>query len=510
MVNIESNSHMNSLMVPFFFILVLLSLLLGGCEQEKLDYEEKGSISGRTFNAETEQAIANVTVTTEPASEAVVTDDSGNFTISSVKSGEVMVTAQRKNYRTATLNVFVGKDETTEVNIVMEQTDQNLSVTLGNPYPADQAMDLANELTLSWSVANDGNTSDSVFYDIYLLAQGLDKEKVGKSITDTTVLLQDLMYNTTYRWQVIAKDSDDEVMDRSELWSFKTMPLPDPDFMYTSAANGNSYDIFYADTAQNTNAYPITTYQSSSELYPKSSPSERYLLYTSNKDLGFHLYISERDGTEERKIISNEIGGYHYQGGRYCWAGSDNYIFFAAYDKLYKLNVQGGSKQLIATAPAGYHFGQMDWNGNTQAIVAMVIEENINNSKIYLMDDDGSNMEQIIDDKPGRLGRPSFSPDGSKFLYSYDVEGFENNEGRMLNSHMVIHTLSNHEETDISVDNKPNGTNDMMACFSNTGANVLFVNTPNILGATQEIWIANADGSSRKRLIVNASMPSWY
>jgi TolB protein len=163
MVNIESNIRMNSLMVSFFFILILFSLLLGGCEKEKLDYTEKGSISGHAFDAETNQAIANVTVTTEPASEAVITDDSGNFTISSVTSGEVMVTAERKNYRTTTLNVFVEKDEVTEVNLVMEQTDQSLSVTLGNPYPADQAQGLTNELTISWSVAYQGNTSDSVY-----------------------------------------------------------------------------------------------------------------------------------------------------------------------------------------------------------------------------------------------------------------------------------------------------------------------------------------------------------
>ncbi|MDZ7776364.1 MAG: carboxypeptidase-like regulatory domain-containing protein [Bacteroidales bacterium] len=114
MINIESNSRINSLMVSFFFISILFSLLLGGCEKEKLDYTEKGSISGRAFDAETDQAIANVTVTTEPASEAIITDDSGKFVISSVIAGEVMVTAKRKNYRTTTLNVFVGKDENTQ------------------------------------------------------------------------------------------------------------------------------------------------------------------------------------------------------------------------------------------------------------------------------------------------------------------------------------------------------------------------------------------------------------
>ena len=509
MVNIESNSHMNSLMVPFFFILVLLSLLLGGCEKEKLDYEEKGSISGRTFDAETDQAIANVTVTTDPASEAVVTDNSGNFTINSVTSGEVMVTAQRKNYRTATLNVFVGKDENTEVNIVMEQTGQNLSVTLGNPNPADQAQDLATELTLSWSVANDGNTSDSVFYDVFLLKEGLNKEKVGKDLTDSTLQIKHLKYNTSYSWQVLAKNTDDDIVERSEIWSFKTTHLPDQEIVYSSMVNG-SYEVFYADSLENPTKYQITNYPSSNELYPKISPSGKYLLYSSNKDLGFHLYLCERDGSDERKILNLEINGYNYDGGRYCWAASDLFIYFASYDKLYKLNVQSGSKELIATAPSGFDFGQMDWNESINKIAVQTIGENINASKIFLMDDDGQNMTLIIDDLPGRIGAPSFAPDGSKFLYTYDVDGFENSEGRMMNSHIIIHNLTNNQEEDISLDNKPDGSNDMIASFSKTGAHIIFVNAPNTLDSVKEIWIADADGSNRKKIITNASMPSWY
>ncbi|MDZ7776362.1 MAG: hypothetical protein U5L09_12560 [Bacteroidales bacterium] len=188
----------------------------------------------------------------------------------------------------------------------------------------------------------------------------------------------------------------------------------------------------------------------------------------------------------------------------------DYFIYFASYDKLYKLNVQSGSKELISMAPSGFHFGQMDWNENTNKIVVQTIGQDINASKIFVMDDDGENTTLIIDDLPGRIGAPSFAPDGSKFLYTYDAEGLENMEGRMLDSRMVIHTLSNHEEEDISEGNKPNGTNDLMACFSKTGAKVVFVNTPNTLNAENEIWIANADGSSRQKLIENASMPSWY
>jgi TolB protein len=341
------------------------------------------------------------------------------------------------------------------------------------------------------------------------LKEGLNKEKVGKDLTDTTLQIQHLKYNTSYSWQVVAKNSDDDVFERSEMWTFKTMPLPDLDIVY-SALMKNNYEVFYADTAQNPTEYQITNYQTSSELHPKTSPSKEYLLYSSNKDLGFHLYLSKKDGSEERKILASEIGGYHYQGGRYCWAASDNYIYFASYNKLFKLNVNTGSKQQIAVAPADYHFGQLDWNENTHSIIVQIIGENINNSKIYIMDDDGENMAMVIDDLPGRIGRPSFSPDGSRFLYTYDVEGLENMEGRMLDSRMVIHTLSNHEEEDISAGNKPNGTNDLMVCFSRTGAKVVFVNTPNTLNAEKEIWIANADGSSRQKLIDNASMPSWY
>ncbi|MDZ7776363.1 MAG: hypothetical protein U5L09_12565 [Bacteroidales bacterium] len=193
--------------------------------------------------------------------------------------------------------------------------------------PRTDLQEIANKLTISWSVANQGNTSDSVFYDVYLLAEGQDKQKVGRDITDTTLQIQNLMFNTSYSWQVVAKDSDDKVIERSEVWAFKTMSLPEMNIVYSSMVN-NNYEVFYADTSQNPTEYQITNYQSSSELYPKISPSGKYLLYSSNKDLGFHLYLSERDGTGERKILVHEIGGYNYQGGRYCWAESRLFYLF--------------------------------------------------------------------------------------------------------------------------------------------------------------------------------------
>lgn len=509
MVNIESNNRINSLMVFLVLLVVLFSVLLGGCEKAQIDYVEKGSISGKALDAETNEPLINVAITTDPASVSILTDDSGSFMIENVKAGEVIITAKKQNYRTNTINVSVDENTTTDVYITLEKAEEGFGVTLNNPTPADAAEGVESSIEVSWGVVKDGNTSDSVFYDVFLVSDNMEKEKVGSHLTDTTLQLDFLEFNTTYRWQVIAKDKEQEVLERSELWSFKTMVLPDMDIVFSAKVNG-SYELFYCDTSSSPEKIQLTSSYSSNEIFPMMNPSNSRIAFSSNKDIGYHIYLSERDGTEMNKIFDQEIGGYHYKGGRYCWGASDNVLYFSYYDKLLKLNVSGGNTQLIATAPQNRHFGQLDWNENTNRIVVETLGGAIYTSEIYLLDDDGNNFEMLIDDLPGRMGRPSFSPDGQKILYTKDVDGVENVDGRMLNSHMIIHDIASSEETDISLDLKPNGTNDILARFSETGAEVIFVNTPNIIGGQHDIWMAKIDGASRKLLVYDGSMPAWY
>ena len=62
--------------------------------------------------------------------------------------------------------------------------------------------------------------------------------------------------------------------------------------------------------------------------------------------------------------------------------------------------------------------------------------------------------------------------------------------------------------TDASV-NKPAGTNDLQPRFSPDGANIIFINTSNVLGSTAYIWVMTVNGTDRWKIISNAMMPDW-
>lgn len=510
MKTINKKQSKYSLPVIIFLFIMLTIPFFMGCEKEQIAYEPKGSITGQVKDADTEEPIGSVTITTNPASGAILTDNEGNFEVSGVQAGEVTVTAKKTGYDSESLNVMVEDDETTEVNFLMEVDMDAKSLEFSNPTPEDESEDTENDVTLKWNIKVKSNSTDSIYYDVYLFSNQLEKTKIAAEITDTATTAENLRFNTTYFWQVVGKDENKEELEKSDVWSFKTRSFPHQDIIYSKRVNG-SFEIHTADTLlDNQTIVQITELTISNEMFPRVSPSGEKILFSSNKDVGFHLYVANKDGAEMSRAVNHELGGYHYRGGGYAWGSSDAYFFFTNYDKMYKVNLNIDNVKQIATAPEGRNFRGMDWNANTGKIVVQTIGENINESEIYIMNDDGSDTSLIVPNYPGRVDSPSFSPDGRKVLFTRDVEGFENEQGRMLDSRVMIYDLVGDSIMDISRDLKPDGTNDVQPRFSNTGAEVLFVNTPNTLNAGKSIWIMDSDGTNRYEVINEGEMPSWF
>jgi hypothetical protein len=93
-----------------------------------------------------------------------------------------------------------------------------------NPNPADEATGVPIDVTLSWQASDpDG---DTLKYDLYF---GKAQDDLTKEATDLTTnsyeFTESLDYETTYYWQVVAKDPDGETAT-SPVWSFTTTGEP--------------------------------------------------------------------------------------------------------------------------------------------------------------------------------------------------------------------------------------------------------------------------------------------
>jgi TolB protein len=135
-------------------------------------------------------------------------------------------------------------------------------------------------------------------------------------------------------------------------------------------------------------------------------------------------------------------------------------------------------------------------------------------SVIYLYDVDGSSPVQLVGNLPGRVDSPSFTIDGTSFVYTRDVVGFNSATGRQLDAHLFIQAINGSSLVDITVGAtgtsvKPAGTNDLTPRYSPTGFQLIFVNRDNDDIAAPEIWTCDLNGRNRTRLFANAFLPDY-
>lgn len=136
--------------------LVVLALLLGllwtGCDEATLGPTLRGSIDGRVLTFDGRAPIAGVSITTSPATGAIVTENDGTFRLRDVPSGPYNITARKSGFQSNTLSVAVRDDETTPATLFLERDDE-----------ASRSDSLTAEI-INWN--NRSVSSDSSFVDV--------------------------------------------------------------------------------------------------------------------------------------------------------------------------------------------------------------------------------------------------------------------------------------------------------------------------------------------------------
>jgi len=490
-------------MRKFFIITISICLILiSGCADDPVSSSELGRIAGIVVDAQTDAPIKNATVTTMPSTESVVTDSLGQFEFTELEAGDYTIRVSHSLYKTSSMSVQVSDGEVTEADISLSTENLNPR-TPENPQPANGAVDQAPSVTLEWQ-ASDPNPADTLVYDLYFSRSGASVELLAEGLSDTFYTVNDLKFNTTYNWQIAARDSDDG-QTYGPVWNFKTMPVPSNTIVF-AAKNEGQYDI-YLSTIDSVTVARLTD-DPALDWWPRISPTRHKIAFVSRREIAAHIYVMDMDGSHKTRITQKPIKGYHNHGLGFCWSPQGEYLLYSHYDKLYRIDDDGQNRTLIAEAPENRHFRECSWSPDGDKLAVITQGEDFYETELYTLDASGSNMTIVADDTAGILRNPVFSPDGKKLAYTYDLSDFEDPDQRMMNSHIFVLNLSDTSRQDLSA-NKEDGTNDLYPVWAPHGGRMLFVNQPNDESAPPDLYIMDNDGDNRERVISNGIMPDW-
>ncbi len=200
----------------------MLVFVLFGCEEEKLDIDKFGSISGIILDGDSYEPITGVLLATNPASATALTDENGKFAFQKVIEGDVAITARKKDFLTNSVSIAVYDNEDTNVTFFMLRDENDVgSVIVYDPVPGNGAVNQAVSFTFQWKVEQE-NKSKNLEYTVYIFESNSTVQQIaGENLNVKEVTINDLKPNTTYYWYVVAKFEGSNVAN-SPTWTFHT------------------------------------------------------------------------------------------------------------------------------------------------------------------------------------------------------------------------------------------------------------------------------------------------
>lgn len=496
-------------LINIIYLLLLLTTI--GCREELVDVPVYGAITGKVVEKSNGKPIKGVRISTAPTTSTVYTDEGGNFSISQVPLADYSLKAELSGY----LTTFQ------PVNLVSEGQTVNMSIELatdnfGNQpptapqllLPADQSVDLPNNVTFSWNATDP--EKDSLTYDLILKNSANSNVQEFTGLTSKSHTVNNLIYGVTYFWQVTAHDGLNPKV-YSPVFQFKVVNIPTNRFLYTRKQNGNYY-IVSSDENGN-NLFQITG-SSQVSFRPRFNNVANKIAYIKNVGGNNQIFVSNKDGSSSTQITTVPISGFKNEELDFSWHSNGSQIIYPNFDKLYRINSDGTGLTLLYQTTDGSLITECDWSTDGNKIALKTNNTNGYGIKIFVINMQGIIMDTVLSNVQGAAGGLNFSIQGHQLLYTHDVSGYQNNQNyRPLDSRIFLFSFASGTATDLSAaSQKPGGMNDLDPRFSPNDSEILFVNTSNDnISPRNIVKIAqNSSGSyTRTTMFTNGEMPDW-
>lgn len=494
---------------------ILITLLWAtfflSCSEDTIDETGTGIITGTVVEAGTNEPVENVRVSTNPATSTVFTDENGQFLLEDIPEAEYSVEARKEGLLTQFEGATVISGGT--VNLIFDmQTEDSMNEQPTAPQvvaPEDNATGVAVTTDLSWNSTDPDD--DEITYTLEIRNDRDEKVLMYENITDTTYTVEGLDFNSKYFWQVTASDElNPEV--KSSLFSFTTMDVPESRVLFTRSIGGNNV-IFALDSEGI--EYQLTS-SSTNSFRPRKNNSSNKIAFLRTVGGQTQLFTMDPNGANQRQITSNvPVRGFNLDKVDFSWAEDGSTLLYPNFDKLYRVNANGGGTRMIHQNGNGKFITEVAASQNSEKIVLLANNSMGYDADLYTIDFQGNLQDQVFADATGAVGGLDISLRDEFILYVHDVSGYEHDSYRQLDSRIMLYELATGNTTDLS-QGKPDGTNDLDPRFSPNEAEVVFVNTSNDGISQRDVYlvaIASEEeedaGDNRTLHHENAAMPDW-
>ncbi|MBJ2172817.1 carboxypeptidase regulatory-like domain-containing protein [Aureibaculum sp. A20] len=491
-------------------IFIVTGLLVTACSEDQVNPIGEGTITGKVVKAKSFEPIANVKVSLSPTNNTVFTDSTGNFLLIDVPSGDYSAQAEKDGFLAKIEAATVTTDNT--INLVFEMEDAD---ALNKPptapiidSPLDNAVGLPIEVPLIWFSSEDPDEDDELVYDITVKNDFDDSVIFIESIIDTTYTLTDLKYGAKYFWQITVSDGvNDDVL--TPVSKFQINQFPENRLFYVRQDSINQNNIIYSNNQDGTSAIALTTNDQNS-WRPRTSQAAGLISFLRTVNSESHLFTMQPDGSNIKKVTSAvSIAGYNQNEIDFAWSANGDRFLYPHFDKLYVINKDGSGLQQVYQTTDESFITEVDWSSD-ESFIALKTNNVIGYGvKIITIDMSGFVLKTIVSGVTGAAGGLNISVDGQNLLYTRDISGYENVSGRQLDSHIFIYNLTTDTVSDLSLDNKEAGTNDLDVRFSPNEASVIFVNTSNDGISQKDIYTQTILDGERSLLFEKSVMPDW-
>jgi len=180
--------------IKYSIVALLCMTVLWGCSKETITPETFGNINGQVLNSETEEGIGSVNITTSPATNSIITNQDGSFTLNEVNTGNYNITASKSDYESSTVSVNVREGKTATAQIFLDPEDGNgeknltAEVTAWNQRTVNQDTTDSDSTfaDVEYQVTNNSDDIDideyEVYFDIYTTGETYSREEADTAL----------------------------------------------------------------------------------------------------------------------------------------------------------------------------------------------------------------------------------------------------------------------------------------------------------------------------------------